>query len=139
MLRARDRASPKGLAVVLFVSLAFPFAARAVDLDLKLEPGAAVSLSRPQSQRFEFGGAATIKGLAGFEGGYLNLTAGLTFLGLPAETGFASTSMGTAWAPSAGLRIQLPRESQAMRLEKPHARETLYGAKPWVDGDVLYV
>jgi len=139
MLRARDRASPKGLAVVLFVSLAFPFAARAVDLDLKLEPGAAVSLSRPQSQRFEFGGAATIKGLAGLEGGYFNLTAGLTFLGLPAQTGFGSSSVGTAWAPGAGLRIQLPRESDYMRAQRPHGREAFYGAKPWVDGDVLYV
>jgi outer membrane protein OmpA-like peptidoglycan-associated protein len=139
MLRARDRASPKGLAVVLFASLAFPFAARAVDLDLKLEPGAAVSLSRPQSQRFEFGGAATIKGLAGFEGGYVNLTAGLTFLGLPAQTGFGSSSVGTAWAPGVGLRIQLPRESDQMRALRPHGREAFYGAKPWVDGDVLYV
>jgi outer membrane protein OmpA-like peptidoglycan-associated protein len=139
MLRERDRASPRGLAFLFFVSLALPFAARAVDLDVKLEPGAAVSLSRPQSQRFEFGGAATLKGLAGFEGGYVNLAAGLTFLGLPAQTGFASTSMGTAWAPSAGLRIQLPRESETMRRERPHAREALYGAKPWVDGDVLYV
>ena len=139
MLRERDRASPRGLAFLFFVSLALPFAARAVDLDVKLEPGAAVSLSNPQSQRFEFGGAASLKGLAGFEGGYVNLAAGLTFLGLPAQTGFASTSMGTAWAPSAGLRIQLPRESDTMRRERPHAREMLYGAKPWVDGDVLYV
>ena len=86
MLRERDRASPRGLAFLFFVSLALPFAARAVDLDVKLEPGAAVSLSRPQSQRFEFGGAASLKGLAGFEGGYVNLAAGLTFLGLPAQT-----------------------------------------------------
>jgi outer membrane protein OmpA-like peptidoglycan-associated protein len=139
MSRARDRASPKGLAFLFFVSVALPFAARAVDLDVKLEPGAAVSLSNPQSQRFEFGGAASLKGLAGFEGGYVNLAAGLTFLGLPAHSGFASTSMGTAWAPSAGLRIQLPRESETLRRERPHARETLFGAKPWVDGDVLYV
>jgi outer membrane protein OmpA-like peptidoglycan-associated protein len=139
MLRARDRASPKGLAALLFVSLAFPFAARAVDLDLKLEPGAAVSLSSPQSDRFQFGGAATLKGLAGLEGGYVNLTASLTFLGLPAETGFGSTSTGTAWAPGVGLRIQLPRESELMRAQRPHRRESFYGAKPWIDGDFLYV
>src|SRR2546423_2754221 len=139
MLRERDRASPRGLAFLFFVSLALPFAARAVDLDVKLEPGAAVSLNNPQSQRFEFGGAASLKGLAGFEGGYVNLAAGLTFLGLPAQTGFASTSMGTAWAPSAGLRIQLPRESEKMRLQTPHERESFGGGKPWIDGDVLYV
>jgi outer membrane protein OmpA-like peptidoglycan-associated protein len=139
MIRARVRASPRGLAFFLFVSLACPFAARAIDLDFKLEPGAAVSLDTPQTQRFELGGAATLKALAGSEGGYFNVAAGLTFLGLPAQSGFASTSTGTAWAPSLGLRFQLPRESTAMRLAKPHAREALYGAKPWIDGDLLYV
>ena len=96
MSRARD--FPKPFLPFLFVLLACPFAARAIDLDVKLEPGAALSMTNPQSQRFELGGAATVKGLVGFEGGYVNLTAGLTFLGLPAQTGFASTSVGTAWA-----------------------------------------
>ena len=137
MSRARD--FPKPFLPFLVVLLACPFAARAIDLDLKLEPGAALSMTNPQSQRFELGGAATLKGLVGFEGGYVNLAAGLTFLGLPAQTGFASTSVGTAWAPSAGLRFQLPRESEAMRLQKPHQRESFAGGKPWVDGDVLYV
>src|SRR2546423_12420909 len=100
MLRERDRASPRGLAFLFFVSLALPFAARAVDLDVKLEPGAAVSLSRPQSQRFEVGGAASLKGLAGFEGGDVNLAAGPAVLRPPAEAGIASTGMGTAWGPS---------------------------------------
>ena len=139
MSRARDFPSPKPFLLFLFALLACPFAARAIDLDLKLEPGAALSMTNPQSQRFELGGAATLKGLVGFEGGYVNLAAGLTFLGLPAQTGFASTSVGTAWAPSAGLRFQLPRESEAMRLQKPHQRESFAGGKPWVDGDVLYV
>jgi outer membrane protein OmpA-like peptidoglycan-associated protein len=125
--------------VFIFAFLACPFAARAVDLDLKLEPGAAASLSRPQSQRFQLGGAASIKGLVGFEGGVVNLTAGLTYLGLPAQSGFASTSTGTAWAPSAGLRIQLPRESDASRLRRPHESESFFGAKPWIDGDLMYV
>jgi outer membrane protein OmpA-like peptidoglycan-associated protein len=139
MSRARDFPSPKRFLLLLFALLACSFAARAIDLDLKLEPGAALSMTSPQTQRFELGGAATLKGLVGFEGGYVNLSAGLTFLGLPAETGFASTSVGTAWAPSAGLRIQLPRESEKMRLQKPHQRESFGGGKPWIDGDVLYV
>ena len=138
MSRAVDLASLKrSLFIVAF--LAFPFAANAVDLDVKLEPGAAASLSTPQSQRFQLGGAASIKGLVGFEGGIFDVTAGLTFLGLPAQKGFASTSTGTAWAPSVGLRLQLPRESEAARLRRPHASEFLFGAKPWVDGDLLYV
>jgi outer membrane protein OmpA-like peptidoglycan-associated protein len=139
MSRARDFPSPKRFLLFLFALLACPFAARAIDLDLKLEPGAALSMTNPQSQRFELGGAATVKGMVGFEGGYVNLSAGLTFLGLPAQTGFASTSVGTAWAPSVGLRIQLPRESEKMRLRRPHQRESFGGGKPWIDADALYV
>ena len=139
MSRARDFPSPKPFLLYLLAFVAWPFAARAVDLDLKLEPGAALSMSSPQSQRFEFGGAATLKALAGFEGGFVNVAAGLTFLGLPAQTGFASTSVGTAWAPSLGLRIQLPRESEMLRLQRPHQRESFGGGRPWIDGDALYV
>jgi len=139
MSRARDFPLPKRFLVFLFALLAFPFAAHAIDLGVKLEPGAALSMTNPQSQRFELGGAATVKGLVGFEGGYVNLSAGLTFLGLPAQTGFASSSVGTAWAPSAGLRIQLPRESEKMRRQRPHERESFRGARPWIDGDALYV
>jgi len=139
MSRARDFPLPKRFLVFLFALLAFPFAAHAIDLGVKLEPGAALSMTNPQSQRFELGGAATVKGLVGFEGGYVNLSAGLTFLGLPAQTGFASTGVGTAWAPSAGLRFQLPRESERMRLQRPHQRESFGGGRPWIDGDALYV
>jgi hypothetical protein len=78
MSRASDGLSPKRLFLFAFAVLACPFAARAVDLSLKLEPGGALSLGRPQSQRFGLGGAASLKALVGLEGGYLNLTAGLT-------------------------------------------------------------
>jgi len=44
-----------------------PLRGARLDLDLKLEPGAALSLNGQQSNRFEFGGAATLKGLVGFE------------------------------------------------------------------------
>ena len=71
MSRARDFPIPKQF--LLFISLlALPFAAHAVDLDFKLEPGAAVTLKSPQTQRFELGGAATFKVLAGNEGGWFN-------------------------------------------------------------------
>ena len=88
MLRAPDRPSVERL--LLFLSLlACPLAARAIDLDVKVEPGLAFPIGKPQSDRFGVGGAATLKALAGFEGGYLNLAAGLTFVGLPAKSGFA--------------------------------------------------
>jgi outer membrane protein OmpA-like peptidoglycan-associated protein len=136
MSRAPKLAS---LQTFILAFIAFSFSAHAIDLDLKIEPGAAISLSNPQSQRFELGGAATFKGLIGAEGSWINGSVGLTFLGLPAQGGFQSSSMGTAWAPSLGLRIELPRESNGMRMMRPHEHETLGGAKPWVDGEVMYV
>lgn len=117
--------------------LAFP--AGAIDLDLKFEPGLAVPLGAPQSQRFGLGGAATLKVLAGFEGSYVNAAGGITFLGLSAKSGYPSSDLGTAWAPSFGLRLQAPRESEALRLAKPHADQRFGGARPWLDADIAYV
>ena len=124
---------------LLFLLLACPFAAQAVDLNLKFEPGVAVPLGSPQSDRFGVGGAATLKGIVGFDGSYVSVAGGLTFIGLPAKSGLADSSLGTAWAPSLGVRIQAPRETEELRLQNPHAEETFYGAKPWIDGDALYV
>jgi outer membrane protein OmpA-like peptidoglycan-associated protein len=129
----------KEFLLLVFALFTFPFAARAVDLDVKIEPGVGFTLGAPQTQRFELGGAATVKGLVGLEGGWLNASLGMTALVLPAQTGFASTSAGTAWAPSFGLRVQLPRESNAMRNSRPHEREAFFGAKPWIDSDIMYV
>ena len=117
------------------IFLAVPLAARAADLEVKIEPGFAFPLSTPQSDRFKVGGAGTVKGIVGPEDGWASFVAGVTFLGLPAQSGQG----GTAWAPGLGFRLQKPRESEALRLGKTHAPETLGGAKPWVDGDLLYV
>jgi outer membrane protein OmpA-like peptidoglycan-associated protein len=123
MTSARDCPSPKWFLLLTFASLACPFTARALDLALKLEPGVAIPLTAPQTDRFKPGGAASLKGLVGSEGSWVNVAVGLTFVGLPAESGFASSDAGTAWAPSLGLRFQSARE----------------GARPWLDGDVHYV
>src|SRR3981081_2237544 len=99
MSRTRDCPSPNRFLLFMFALLACPFAARALDLDLKLEPGAALSLNGQKSNVFACARAATRKGLVGFEGGYVNLAAGVTFLGLPAQTAYIQTSVVTAWAP----------------------------------------
>jgi len=68
---ARARVLPKagGLRLCMFL-LACPFAANAVDVDLKVEPGVALPLSAPQSQRFGVGGAGSAKLLLGADDGY---------------------------------------------------------------------
>ena len=120
--------------LLLAALLGVPAAGRAAELDVKVEPGVAIPLGAPQSDRFKVGGAGTVKGILGFESGWVGVTASLTFLGLPAKDGFASSSLGTAWAPGLGLRLQLPRKEL-----KPHETETLWGARPWIDADILYV
>ena len=118
--------------------LAVPLTARSADLEVKVEPGFAFPVSSPQSDRYKIGGAGTVKGIVGPEGGWASFAASLTFLGMQAQSGFGTLG-GTAWAPGLGFRIQPPRESEALRLGKPHAAGKLWGAKPWVDGDLLYV
>ena len=126
MSRARDFPTLNWFLLFLIPLLSLPFAARAaVDLDVKLEPGVALTLKAPQSQRFELGGAGTLKGLAGLEGGWLNVALGLTFLGLPAETGYGSSSAGTAWAPSFGFRIQFAQFFHAVMMVAERLRNAL--------------
>lgn len=69
--------------------------------------------------------------------GYIDVAAGFTFLGLSSQSGFDSASAGTAWAPSLGLRFQRPRETAGMRLDR--SNEALFGVRPWLDADALYV
>ena len=64
---------------ILLLTFLVPPAARAVDLSLKIEPGVAVPLGSPQTDRFNLGGAAALKGQVGF-GGYVDGSLGLAVL-----------------------------------------------------------
>lgn len=113
-----------GLALSLLV---LPTAPRAGELGLKVEPGVAFPLTQPQSQRFDLGGGVAAKLLYGL-GPYLDVTAGVSFVGLPASSGSASSGISTAWGYGGGLR-----------LKRPHDAQSLHGMSPWVDADALYV
>jgi outer membrane protein OmpA-like peptidoglycan-associated protein len=123
--------------VLLLTFLATPRSARAVDLTFKLEPGFAAALNRPQTDRFDLGGAAALKGMIGL-GSYVDATLGIAFLALPTATDSLSMETGTAWAGSAGLRFKL-RESEESRAARPHVPEPIFGIKPWIDADAMYV
>ena len=114
--------------------LAIPPAARAVDVGVKVEPGLALALSGP----FSVDAAAALKGFVGL-GPYVDVAAALVFLGLPTVAGSLSPESGRAWAGGGGVVLRLPRESEAMRLKRPHDQEAVFGASPWVDGDALFV
>jgi outer membrane protein OmpA-like peptidoglycan-associated protein len=119
---AAVRAAWFALAVV-----AFPMAAGAGELGVKVEPGVAFPLSQPQSQRFDVGGGGAAKLLYGLAP-YLDATAGVSFIGLPRSASSLSSGTATAWGYGGGLR-----------LKRPHDAQSLYGMSPWVDADALYI
>ncbi|GAC1535067.1 MAG: hypothetical protein NVS2B9_00060 [Myxococcales bacterium] len=107
--------------------LGAPWAARAADIGIKVEPGAAFPLSQPQSQRFGVGFGMPIKVMYGLSP-YADLTAGFSFIGLPLSKNSLSSLTGTAWGYGGGVRLKGPRDAEAF-----------YGMSPWVDADALYV
>jgi outer membrane protein OmpA-like peptidoglycan-associated protein len=109
------------------VLLALPTAANAEGFSIKVEPGVAIPLTPQQSQRFNLGGGVPIKLLYGL-GPYADVTASVSFLGLPLATNSLSPGTGTAWGYGGGLRLKAPRDSEA-----------LLGMSPWIDADALYI
>jgi outer membrane protein OmpA-like peptidoglycan-associated protein len=132
MLRRSLAAARSRSAAFLAASLASsllvsPMAAGAGELGLEVEPAVAIPLTRPQSQRFDAGGAAAVKLLYGLTPS-LDVTAGLSLVALPRSGGSLSSRAGTAWGYGAGLQ-----------LKRPHDSLSFHGISPWVDADVLYV
>jgi outer membrane protein OmpA-like peptidoglycan-associated protein len=113
-----------GLSLAL---LASPGAALAGELGLKVEPGLAFPLGAPQSDRFDIGGGVAGKLLYGLSPS-LDLTAGVSYVGLRHASGSPSTEAGTGWGYGVGLQ-----------LKRPHDPEASYRMAPWVDADALLV
>lgn len=125
--RHKARLSAALLGCFGLMLLALPQPAHAFDWSLKLEPGLAVPLTHPQSDRFNAGGAVTLKALFGL-GRYIDLGPTVGFLGLPAARSY-SGEPGLAWQVGGGLRLKRPHD----------ARGSLGGISPWLDVDALYV
>lgn len=102
--------------------------AKVGDFSLKIEPGVAFPLSRPQSQRFKVGGGETVKALWVLTP-YLDIGPSASFLALPAENSLSDA--GTAWSFGGSARFKRPYNA-------PDGDGT-YGISPWVDVDALYV
>ncbi|MFA6034167.1 MAG: OmpA family protein [Myxococcota bacterium] len=110
------------------MALGFPGAAHAFDWSLKLEPGLATPVTSPQTEKFNLGGAVTLKALFGL-GPYVDIGPTVGFLGLPPSGANPSSDTGVAWQVGAGLR-----------LKRPHDEGKGMGAvSPWLDTDVMYV
>ena len=109
------------------ILLVIPLTAGAADLGFKVEPGVATPLTSQQSQRFNVGGGMPVKLLYGL-GRYVDLTADVSFMGLPRASSSLSSGTGTAWGYGGGLRLKGPHDSDAN-----------FGMSPWIDADALYV
>jgi outer membrane protein OmpA-like peptidoglycan-associated protein len=94
---------------------------------LKIEPGAAIPLTPPQSQIFKVGGSQSIKGLFALTP-YFDLGPSATFVGLPAER--SENKGGTAWAFGGSVQLKRPHHV---------AGNAFQAISPWVDVDVMYV
>ena len=102
-----------------------PRLASGLKLSLSVEPGLAVALTAPQSQRTEAGFGQTLKLLFGATR-YLELGPTAAFTTLPSATSMPRS--GTAWAFGGGARLM-----------RAHDASGFHGVSPWVDADLLYV
>src|SRR3979409_2511571 len=84
--------------------LALPATASALEIGGRVEPGLAVPLTSPQSGRFTPGGEGSLKAYVCL-GRYLDVQAGVSFLGLGAEDGTVPQGTATAWSDSLGFRL----------------------------------
>jgi outer membrane protein OmpA-like peptidoglycan-associated protein len=104
---------------------ASPRLAPGLRLSLSVEPGLAMALTNPQSQRTDAGFGQTLNLLFGVTP-YLALGPMAAFTTLPSAPSMATPE--TAWAFGGGARLM-----------RPHDALGFYGASPWVDADLLYV
>lgn len=102
-----------------------PRLAPGLRLSLSVEPGLAMALTNPQSQRTDAGFGQTLNLLFGVTP-YLALGPTAAFTTLPTAPSMSTPE--TAWAFGGGARLM-----------RPHDALGFYGASPWVDADLLYV
>jgi outer membrane protein OmpA-like peptidoglycan-associated protein len=100
-------------------------------LSLSVEPGLAVALSDPQSERTDAGLGQTVKLLFGVTR-YLAIGPTAAFTTLPDASSTPMSTSGTAWAFGGGARLMRPHDA-------PGGAAGWYAISPWLDADLLYV
>jgi outer membrane protein OmpA-like peptidoglycan-associated protein len=101
--------------------------AEAGDFSLKVEPGVAFPLTKPQSDIFGIGGSESIKALWALTP-YLDIGPSATFVSLDAEQ---AGEAGNAWAFGGGLQLKRPHDAPD--------DDAMFAISPWLDVDALYV
>jgi outer membrane protein OmpA-like peptidoglycan-associated protein len=96
-----------------------------IQFSLKLEPGLAAALTKPQTSRTELGMGHTVQLLFGVNR-YLAIGPSIAYTMLPADG--VMMESGKAWTFGAGGRLM-----------RPHDSVGYYGLSPWIDASALYV
>lgn len=109
--------------------VSLPALAQAGDFTVKVEPGVAVPLTHPQSDRFHVGGAFAVKGMIGLTP-YIDVGPSVSFVALPSAIPGIKT--GTLWGVGAGGRIKRPHDES-------NEGSGFSAVSPWVDADLQYV
>lgn len=119
-----------GAALVGAGLFCLPTIANAQELTLRVEPGVAIPLTDPQTQRFDVGGAVAVKPEIGL-GPYLSVGPGLSYMALPSRISGIDT--GTALGLGGFARLKRPHDYN-------HNHGSGFSAvSPWVDADAGYV
>lgn len=113
--------------VIIGGALMVPALAQAQDLTVRLEPGVAVPLGKPQTQHFDVGADGMVK-LDIPTTAWLDVVPGVGVLAVPQSSDFSKT--GTAWMVGGGLRLKRPHDNKGSGLT---------AVSPWLDGDLQYV
>jgi outer membrane protein OmpA-like peptidoglycan-associated protein len=100
-------------------------------LSFAMEPGLAVALTDPQSQRTETGLGQTIKLLFGVTR-YLEVGPTAAFTTLPTASSMPMPTSGAAWAFGGGARLMRAHDAAG-------GAAGWYAVSPWIDADLLYV
>jgi outer membrane protein OmpA-like peptidoglycan-associated protein len=98
-------------------------------ISLRLEPGVALALSSPQSDRTDPGFGQTIKLFIGLTP-FLEAGPSATFTTLPTTQDMGDA--GTSWSAGGGARLLRPRDAAP-------GRTGFAAISPWLDADLLYV
>lgn len=117
-------------ALGLIAALVAPATALAADPPtVSLEPGVAIPLTGPQADRFNVGGALTLKPLIGLTP-YLDVGVAGTVIALPSRIDGVDAGTGYAIGPT-------------LRLKRPHDESNtgrgFSAVSPWIDGNAQYM
>lgn len=96
-------------------------------LSVSVEPGIAVPLTSPQSDRFKVGGDVAVRPFIGLTP-WLAVGPNASVLALPSDV--PGVDAGTAWGFGAGARLRRPQGNSSTGLT---------AVSPWIDADAQYI